>query len=167
MADPTSSNSISGPSSTTDNPLISYSKPTPNKKQPVLVGSDLMANFISDLWQCRLLRPEERYTHNGSFEGRAFLCFNTPPYVSDAYPNLLSMKDDEKDGLPLTLTTFLLNSSFTEEAYNGQWFMFNTRILPYKLPFERKQLDGWEETVDVWSVQKVALALPRDGAMQR
>jgi len=77
------------------------------------------------------------------------------------------MKDDEKDGLPLILTTFLLNSSFTEEAYNGQWFMFNTRILPYKLSFERKQLDGWEETVDVWSVDKVALALPRDGAMQK
>ena len=87
-----------------------------------------------------------------------------PPYVSNAYPYLLGTKEDEKDSLSAVLMTSLPHSgsSFTSSTYDGQWFIFNARILPYKLSYERKELDG---SVGTWSVEKMALALPRDGAM--
>ncbi len=113
-----------------------------------------------------MLQQHERYVSHGSFEGRIFLYFNTPSYIADFYPNLLSTKGHDRNGLSLVVTAFTNPSTFTPSSYEAQWFSINARIIPYKLPFARK-LTGLETAGDNWPVDKVALALPRDNGMQR
>ena len=52
-----------------------------------------------------------------------------------------------------------------EEHWNGQWFLMNARVHPYRLPFHRQQIDGAE---DIGSLHrdKVSLLLPRDSGTQ-
>jgi hypothetical protein len=150
----------------TSTSLSSNFQPTQNKKQPFLVGSDLIANFITDLYLCRMLSEDEQIIHNQSFEGRGFLYFNTPDYVTDFYSFLLNQEVHNQGGLPLVLTTFLPTNAFTEEAYTSQWFMVNARLLPYKLPFPRMQVSGDEESLETNIDEKISIALPRNNAIQ-
>jgi hypothetical protein len=140
--------------------------PLPNKRAGGIIGSDLTVSFVTDLYRCELLRQEERFTTFGSFSAGAFLCFNPPSYIADSYPGLLSAKEGENGGLPLVLSMYNpVQPSVVDADWESKWFLINARVHPYRLPFHRRQLDGAEEDVGDWRIDKVSLLLPRDNAI--
>jgi hypothetical protein len=52
-----------------------------------------------------------------------------------------------------------------DAEWESKWFLINARVHPYRLPFYRKQLDGAEEDVGNWRIDKASLLLPRDNTI--
>ncbi|KAK8859547.1 hypothetical protein PGQ11_010281 [Apiospora arundinis] len=85
---------------------VSPAPPLPSKRGQGAIGSDLVITYHSDLAQCEILPAGSRYTNAGNLTAGTFLAFNPPPFIDDLYPQLLSIDDDERPGLPLLLSNF-------------------------------------------------------------
>jgi hypothetical protein len=140
-----------------DNRTRAYSPALPLLTKRVgNIGSDLVISFITDLYQCETLSTEKRLISSGSFSAGAYLCFNTPFYIFEVYPTLLSQKRSDKEGMPLVLTMFKqIQARDVGVHWEGEWFSVNARVHPYRLPLGD---EGSEEN-------KISLGLPRGNAL--
>ncbi|KAK8106681.1 hypothetical protein PG999_010040 [Apiospora kogelbergensis] len=149
-------------------PAISPAPPLLSKRGQGAIGSDLVVTYHSDIAQCEILPTGSRYTNAGNFKAGTFLSFNPPPFIDDLYPQLFSIDDDERPGLPLLLSTFNadVRTATLEEDWEGRWFTITARVCPNQLSFQGVSLDGWDlEDGAGPKTVRVALALPRDGGL--